>query len=200
MNLFLMVMANLSIYRRQRKDSGKAINRIFVLLHITAENQGCFDTVGRRLLNGITSSMRTKPAYSKQVYQRYVAPSIGSASEETASDSSFSGDLTEACLSDQHQELYSSDIEDSDREVYSTCRSARSDQSSTSHYASSSVYQRSIHTKGNTSDLRPKKSLMSLFQPSNASRRGSATSEGDSTTVGRVVVTTHNSCFCNAPN
>lgn len=139
--------------------------------------------------------MRTKSANSKQAYPRYAAPSIGSASEETASDSSFSGDLTEACLSDQHQEQYNSDMEDFDKDTYSTCKSVRSEQSSSYPYSSSSVYQRSIRTTGDSSDLRPKKSLMTLFQPSSASRRGSVVSEAGGTTTGQVNVTIIQDCL-----
>ncbi|KAG2183717.1 hypothetical protein INT43_006728 [Umbelopsis isabellina] len=141
--------------------------------------------------------MRTKSANSKQAYPRYAAPSIGSASEETASDSSFSGDLTEACLSDQHQEQCNSVMEDFDKDVYSTCRSARSEQSSGYPCSSSSVYQRSIRTTGDSSDLRPKKSLMSLFQPNNASRRGSVASETESTTTGQPLSSCSGSKYAN---
>ncbi|KAJ2959692.1 hypothetical protein NQZ79_g4867 [Umbelopsis isabellina] len=160
-------------------------NHFYGLSRTTTKSYDYSNTVGRRLLNGITSSMRAKSAYSKQVYPRYAAPSIGSASEETASDSSFSGDLTEACLSDQHQEQYNSDVEDSDKDAYSTCRSVHSEQSSSYPCSSSSVYQRSIRTTGESSDSRPKKTLMSLFQPSNASRRGSVASETESTITGQ---------------
>ncbi|KAI8576796.1 hypothetical protein K450DRAFT_254993 [Umbelopsis ramanniana AG] len=129
------------------------------------------DSVGRRLLTGITSTIRSKSGYSKHG----VVPTPFTTSEEATTDSSFSGDLTETCTSEPLQEIYCSSDVDSDREGYE--KSPRSSHHSTGYRATLTSGARSSQTDSDSGDNKTtttKKSLKSLFRSTTSSKRGSA--------------------------
>lgn len=154
----------------------------------------CLSTVGRRFLTGITSTIRTKSGYPKHGTIPFPTPVTCSTSEETTSESSFSGELTETCMSEPLQEHCSIDI-DSDKEGgggYSTVYGTHNTHSyqSTGHLVTGT---RSSHAAGERTENRgTKKSLKSLFRSTNGGpRRGSAASAGDPTFQERVRMMLH---------
>lgn len=148
-----------------------------------------YPTVGRRFLTGITSTIRTKSGYPKHGAIPFPTPVTCSTSEETTSESSFSGELTETCTSEPLQEHCDSDI-DFDKEGdggYSTlyCTQNTHSNQSTGQLVTDT---RSNHAAAERTETRgTKKSLRSLFRTTNGgSRRGSAASAGDPTFQERV--------------
>jgi hypothetical protein len=147
--------------------------------------------VGRRLLTGLTSTIRSKSGYSKHGVVPISTPTIFTTSEEATSDSSFSGDLTETCTSEPLQELYCNSDVDSDREGCSGYeRSPRSSNHSTGYRATITSGARSSQTDSDSGDNKTtKKSLKSLFRSTTSSKRGSTTDAGDYTVQEKVTET-----------
>lgn len=150
-----------------------------------------FFEVGRRLLTGLTSTIRSKSGYSKHGVVPISTPTIFTTSEEATSDSSFSGDLTETCTSEPLQELYCNSDVDSDREGCSGYeRSPRSSNHSTGYRGTITSGARSSQTDSDSGDNKTtKKSLKSLFKSTTSSKRGSTTDAGDYTVQEKVTET-----------